>query len=296
MDRALPSCLRFLLRVLRDFFLHNHGLLLTGSVAFNMMLSLIPLCAVLVVVFSRFINPDLLIRSLTTELEIIAPAFASTVAEVLKGFLRDRNLVGGIGLLTLLFFSSKAFRVLEDAFAIIFHKPLPSLRRKFWVSALLPYLFILIVAAGLILITIVNALLSSGGRLHQWFPDAFPHIGKHAATIVYLVGLAGLVLLFTLLYSIMPVAKISLRRALAGGFTATVLWEITRYVLVAWYSSISSVNLIYGSMATIIIILLTLEAAALILLLGAQVIAELQRNANLGLAWHQDPPGETTAG
>lgn len=292
MERRLPSGLRFVLRVLRDFFLHNHGLLLTGSVAFNMMLSLIPLCAVLVVVFSRFIDPDLLIRSLTTELELIAPAFAPTAQDVLKGFLRERNLFGGIGLLTLLFFSSKAFRVLEDAFAIIFHKPLPSLRRKFWVSALLPYLFILIVAGGLILITTANALFASGGRLHQWFP----HIGKHAATIVWLTGVGGLVLLFTLLYSIMPVARVSLRRALAGGFTAAVLWEITRYLLVAWYARMSAVNLIYGSMATVVIVLLTLEAAAFILLLGAQVIAELQRNANLGLAWHLEPPEESPAG
>ncbi|MEO0017831.1 MAG: hypothetical protein RLZZ522_1114, partial [Verrucomicrobiota bacterium] len=34
---------------------------------------------------------------------------------------------------------------------------------------------------------------------------------------------------------------------------------------------------------------LTMEAVALILLLGAQVIADLQRNANLGLPWHEDP-------
>ncbi|MEN9975742.1 MAG: hypothetical protein RLZZ282_1748, partial [Verrucomicrobiota bacterium] len=48
-------------------------------------------------------------------------------------------------------------------------------------------------------------------------------------------------------------------------------------------------NVLYGSMATLIIVLLTLEAIALILLLGAQVIAELQRNANDGIPWHQDP-------
>lgn len=292
MDGALPASLRFTLRVLRDFFLRNHGLLLTGSVAFNMMLSLIPLCAVLVVVVSRFIDPDLLMKTLTAELALIAPGFAPTVHEVVDSFMRNRGLVGVIGVLTLLFFSSKAFRVLEDSFAIIFHKPLPSLRRKFWVSALLPYLFILIVAGGLILITAANALIGSGGRLHQWFPGAVPIIGSHAGTIVYLSGLCGLVLLFTLLYKIMPVAKVSFHRALAGGFTATVLWELTRHLLVAWYARISAVNVIYGSMATIVVVLLTLEAAALILLLGAQVIAELQRNANLGLAWHREPPDE----
>ncbi len=35
-------------------------------------------------------------------------------------------------------------------------------------------------------------------------------------------------------------------------------------------------------------ILLILEVGAIILLLGAQVIAELERNTRLGLAWHID--------
>jgi uncharacterized BrkB/YihY/UPF0761 family membrane protein len=60
--------------------------------------------------------------------------------------------------------------------------------------------------------------------------------------------------------------------------------------LIGYYAHVSSFNVIYGSMATIVIVLLTLEAAALILLLGAQVIAELQRNANLGIPWHAAPP------
>ena len=37
------------------------------------------------------------------------------------------------------------------------------------------------------------------------------------------------------------------------------------------------VNLIYGSFATAVVALLSIEVAAVILLLGAQVIAELER-------------------
>lgn len=286
MEWRMPRAAGFLIRVCGDFFLRNHGLMLTGAVAFNMMLSLIPLCAVLVVVFSTFIQPDILMESLLAELELITPGMAPTVAEVIEGFLRNRNLVGWIGLFSLVFFSSKAFRVLEDAFAVIFHRPLPSLKRRFWISALLPYLFILIVAAGLILITAANALLDAGGWLGNAWPAFDRIISGHAGKILYLINISGLVLLFTLLYKIMPVARISFPRALAGALTATALWEIVRHLLVSYYTHISALNVIYGSMATIVIILLTLEAAALILLLGAQVIADLQRNANLGIPWH----------
>lgn len=279
----------FVSRVLRDFFLHNHGLLLTGAVAHSMMLSLIPLSAVLMVVFSHLFDQQLLMESLTGEISLIAPGFTPTLTEVLEGFLDNRQVVGGVGLLVLLFFSSMAFRVIEDSIAIIFHRPLPTLKRKFWVSALMPYLFILIVAAGLILITSANAIIDAGGQLRHAFPQIDAIIQHHLGRILYAAGVLGLILLFTLFYKIMPVAKVSFRRALAGGVTAAILWEITRHLLVAYYMKVSIVNVLYGSMATIIIVLLTMEAVALILLLGAQVIANLQHNANAGLSWHETP-------
>jgi len=296
MEKRLPKIVRFSSRVLRDFFLRNHGLLLTAAVAQNMMLSLIPLCAVLMVGFSHFFEQQLLLESLTSEVALIAPGFSATLTEVLVAFLRTREIVGWVGLLTLLFFSSMAFRVLEDAFAIIFHRPLPTLKRKFWISALMPYLFILIVAGGLIVVTTVNALVDVES-LKTWnFLGFHLVLDRYIGTIIYLTGLLGLVLLFTMFYVIMPVARISFKRALAGGFTATILWEIVRYGLVYYYTNFSMVNVVYGSMATIIIVLLTLEAIALILLLGAQVIADLQRNANAAIPWHEDPellaPGE----
>jgi membrane protein len=292
MEKRLPKTLRFASRVLRDFFLRNHGLLLTAAVAYNMMLSLIPLSAVLMVIFSHFIDESRLMETITAEISLLAPGFAPTLTEVLTGFLRTRELIGWVGGISLLLFSSLAFRVMEDAISIIFNRPLPTLKRKFWVSALMPYLFILIVAGGLIGITAVNAVIDAQDqRNHQFLGiDALLH--QHVNHLIYLIGVLGLVLLFTLFYKIMPVAKVSFRRALAGGLTATILWEIVRHLLVSYYTKISVVNVLYGSMATIIIVLLTLEAVALILLLGAQVIADLQRSANAGIPWHEDPDGE----
>jgi YihY family inner membrane protein len=296
MENPLLKWVRFASRVLRDFFLRNHGLLLTGAVAYNMMLSLIPLSAVLIVMSSHFFDQRLLMESLISEVSLIAPGFAPTLTEVLEGFLKNRGVVGWIGLLALLFISSMAFRVLEDSIAIIFHRPLPTLKRKFWVSALMPYLFILIVTTGLILVTVANAIIDAQNQIRHPFPKIDAMMHNHIGLIIYLTGVLGLILLFTLLYKIMPVARVSFRRALAGGITAAILWEITRHLLVAYYTKVSIVNVLYGSMATLIIVLLTLEAVALILLLGAQVIADLQRNANAGIPWHQDPDAALDSG
>ena len=74
----------------------------------------------------------------------------------------------------------------------------------------------------------------------------------------------------------MPVDRTRFRYALTGGIVATILWAIIRRLLVWYYSTLSVVNLIYGSFATAVVALLNIEAAVLILLLGAQVIAELE--------------------
>ena len=51
-------------------------------------------------------------------------------------------------------------------------------------------------------------------------------------------------------------------------------------ILVWYYSTISLVNVIYGSLATAVVALLSIEIAVIILLLGAQVIAEFEHSIN----------------
>jgi membrane protein len=73
------------------------------------------------------------------------------------------------------------------------------------------------------------------------------------------------------------VGRLALRHALVGAVTAAVLWELTRHVLVWYFSTLSQVNVVYGSLTTAIVVLLSLEIAATLLLFGAQVISEYER-------------------
>ena len=68
-----------------------------------------------------------------------------------------------------------------------------------------------------------------------------------------------------------------MRHALIGGATATVLWEMMRHILAWYYSTMSQIQLVYGSLTTAIAVLLSVEIGALVLLFGAQVIAEYER-------------------
>jgi membrane protein len=85
------------------------------------------------------------------------------------------------------------------------------------------------------------------------------------------------VFVLTSIYLVMPVGRPSVRHALIGAVTAAALWEITRHFLVWYFATVSQVNVVYGSLATTIVVLLSLEIGATALLFGAQVISDYER-------------------
>jgi membrane protein len=266
----------FTRRVLAGF-RANQGFLLAGAIAYYTLLSIVPMLAVILVALSQVVDQQEVLNSLHDTLALIAPGQADALLNQISVFLDRWTVVGITGLLILLFFSSLAFSALENAMSVIFFHRVAIKRRHFLVSAIIPYSYILFLAAGLLLVSTVSGSLHSLDSGYMNAMSAHWPLSSIEALLIYLLGILGEILLLTSLYMVMPVGRLSFRHALIGGVTAALLWEITRHFLVWYFSTLSLVNLIYGAFATAIIILLSLEAGAIILLLGAQVIAEYER-------------------
>ncbi len=273
---VLENPWQFIKRVIAGFSA-NQGFLLSGAVAYYTLLTIVPMFALILVALSQFQDTQALLITLREYLVLITPGQADALTSQISNFLENWKTVGLTGILLLLFFSSFAFTSLENAMSVIFFHRVAIHRRHFLISAIIPYCYILLLAIGMLLVSTVS------GSLHSLDSKSLTMMGHHwslsglETILVYLLGIFGEVLLLTSLYLVMPVGKLSLSHALIGGITAALLWEITRHILVWYFSTLSLVNVIYGAFATVIIILLTLEAGAIILLLGAQVIAEYER-------------------
>jgi len=266
----------FLVSVMRDF-RRNQGLLLAGAIAYYTLLSIVPLSILALIVLSHYIEKGLLLHTLSTYIEMMIPGYAAVLTEQVRVFLEHGKTVGGFVLLVMLFFSSIAFTVLESAMSVIFFHRFRAQRRHVLLSAAIPYVYIVLFGLGILLVSfIAGAIETHSGRQLVIFGWGFSLEGPSFFAL-YIMGILGEILLLTSFYLVMPVGRITFRHALMGGTIATVLWEITRRVLVWYYAVLSSVNIIYGSFATSVIALLSLEAIAVIILLGAQVIAELER-------------------
>jgi YihY family inner membrane protein len=274
--------------VLRHFVGHR-GLLLAGGVGYNILLSIVPLFAVLAAVLSQVVSEERLLEVIALQARVLTPGRSEMLVDTLRSLLAQRQLIGWIGFGVMLFFSSMAFRMLDDAVAVIFQRHRRAAARRAWVAALLPYAFVAVLGVALFGLTGLVALLHTMARLDLSLFGFHLPLSEAAVFGLWASGFFGVALLFASIYKILPVVPVHLGRALVGGLVAAALWEITRLALVWWFAKVSVVNLVYGSLGTVIVLLLYLEVAAAILLLGAQVIAELERSAEAGLPWYQEP-------
>ena len=274
--RVIGRLFSFLLRVVRGFN-RNQGLLLSGAVAYYTLLSIMPLSILALIMLTNFIEEPQLIHTLSTYLEMVIPGYAATLTEQVRAFLGHRKVVGIIGIVGMLFFSSFAFSMLENALSVIFFKRVRIQRRNFLMSAIIPYLYIFVMGLGIMFVSLIVGAIETLESRHLTVLGWSLNLGGATGAALYILGIVGEVLMFSSIYLVMPMVRVRFRHALIGGITATVLWEITRRVLVWYYAVISMVNVIYGSIAITVVALLSIEVVALILLLGAQVIAELER-------------------
>ncbi|HZY19441.1 MAG TPA: YihY/virulence factor BrkB family protein [Ramlibacter sp.] len=266
----------FARQVLRGF-MQNQGLLLAGAVAYYALLSVVPLLILAVIALSHLVDQAELLDTLGRYLEWLLPGQSRAVLSELSSFIAHRDVVGWVLLGTMLFFSSLAFAVLEKAMSVIFLHRVVVRRRHVLVSALMPYCYVFCLSAGLLAVTLMASGLETLGQESLRLGGREWSLSGLSVVLLYLLGLTGEIVLLTSLYIVMPVGRLTWRHALPGGVTAALLWEATRHLLVWYFGTLSQVNVVYGSLTTAIVVLLSLEIAATFLLLGAQVISEYER-------------------
>jgi len=255
----------------------NQGLLLAGAVAYYALLSIVPLMILSVIALSHWLPQGELLQTLGRYLEWLVPGQSAAVVAELARFLAHRDVVGWVLLATMLFFSSLAFSVLESAMQGIFHHRRKDRHRHFLVSALIPYLYILSLSVGLLLVTLVAGSFQALGQREVEFLGRSWSLHGVSGVMLYLLGFAGEVFVLASVYMVMPGGRPSLPLALIGALAAALLWELSRHVLVWYFGTLSQIGTVYGSLTTAIAVLLSLEIAATLLLFGAQVIAEFER-------------------
>lgn len=248
---------------------------LSAAIAFYAILSLIPFLYLLVSLVGFFVG---------TEGEIL-PKVSSYVSQLIP-FISNPVLreVGRINLGSGFFAWFAGFFMLW-ASTLIFDSIEFSLKRvfnvrhlrPFWISKIMSLLFVPV--AGLLFILL---------QLFGLFIDAFVRLNSHFGITIIPLFLNNIVLksifpflltflLLSALYAVVPPAKISLRQAMVGGFICATMLEVAKQVFGWAIRHNPNFGLVYGSLNTLIVMVLWIFYASAIFLFCAEIIAAYQR-------------------
>lgn len=268
--------LAFLRRVV-DGFGHNQGFLLAGAIAYYALLSVVPLLILSVIALSHLVEQAELFGALGRYLEWLVPSQSQAVLADVSSFMANRVAIGAVLLVTMLFFSSLAFSVLEKAMAVIFAHRKATRDRHALISAVLPYSFVLLLAIALLAVTIASVLVQALAQESIHLLGRDWSLRGLSGLLFYLVGLGAEMAILTIVYLVLPVGRTRLRHALVGALSATAIWEVLRRILLWYFATLSKASIVYGSLTTAVVALFSMEIAAALLLFGAQVISEYER-------------------
>ena len=118
--------------------------------------------------------------------------------------------------------------------------------------------------------------------------------------ILQALSLSLMIIIFLLMYKLLPNTRTYWRYVWPGAITSAVLFEISKNFFILYLDRFASYQNVYGSIAPVIVLLFWTYVGSLIVLLGAEICSEYERmkhNVDRGIVRHQGqhpsevPPG-----
>ncbi len=261
-------------RAVKSYFKKAYDDNLTGlsaMVAYNLILSVLPLALVALFVAGRILSSEDVEASVLEDLERLFPQAAqSTLLDGLRRIQESSTTVGILAVIAAVWFSSSFWGALDTAFCRIYHRECRSwVRQKLFALGMLVVVLAFFVAS--VTIPTVQGIVARGSR------DLPFGLGDARTTVYYLTLAAGLATLFgilCLIYWRVPRGPIPWRCVWPGALGGTVAIGIVDYAFPLYLSNVSQLR-IGTSFLFVIIVLVWFYALAIIVLSGA-VVNELR--------------------
>jgi len=242
----------------------DHGFLLSAGITFNILLCLIPLTLLMLSVIGYLFTREAVLEQIRNFILQAAPTLDPEVMGVISDLVKDRQIIGIVGIGGLVWISTWVFGSLRAALNIImgFEKG-RSFLHGLAIDICMVVLVISLLLTSMSLTSFVTYIQGYGLPFHiepilQWL-------------MKYLLPLLFTYWMFFLIYKIIPDRKISFRTALLTALFTSVLWETAKH-LFGWYILyLSRFPVLYGSLSALVVFLFWLYYSSIILLLGGEV-------------------------
>jgi membrane protein len=240
-----------------------------ASIAYFAFFSLFPLLLGLIAIAGFFLSGMDLRETLDAFLVDALPGSADLVGDILDSVVRLRGPAGLLSVFTLLWSASSAFgalsRAVNEAWGV--HAGDPFYVSKLRYVGMCLAVGALFLGSAVLTATVeifVNLDLDVLQRLGV--SRLFARIGGYVASFAFLFSM------FALLYKVMPRTHTSWNDVWPGALLAAVLLEMAKLIFVGYLENVANFEAVYGSLSSVIVLMLWLYVSAWIVILGAEFI------------------------
>jgi membrane protein len=252
---------------------------MAAAVSFWALLSIVPMILLGVAVFGYFVgSSDVAFRRVMSYADAVLSGNIDAFRDTLRDIVRSRGSVGGSGLIILTWIGIQWIVTLETA--LNDQWGLPS--RHFLTSRMLALVLFLLVAALFLASTAATTFLTAvtAWRI-PWVEFQLGRIPFLWQFLGHLVPLLLTLLMFFLLYRLLPNTRVSGRAVWIGALVAASAWEAAK-IGYAWYlAHFANFGAVYGSLGAVAGLILWIYYSSVIALFGNEVVRAIdtQRGA-----------------
>ena len=251
---------------------------IAAGLAYYLILALFPLILVLVSLLGTFSSEQFANEVLEYFRQVLPEPVFETISIYLRDTLSGKNPAPGllsVGILGTIWAASGAFAAFMNALNKAYDV---EETRPFWkakgIAILMTFGLTALILVGVLLLTV-------GPQIGQWIAEGFGLGGVFHfvwGIVRWPVALLFMVISVALLYYFAPDADQPFRWITPGGLVGVLLWVLASVLFNLYVSSdFNTYNRTYGSIGTVIILLLYLYISSVAILFGAELNATLVR-------------------
>jgi len=258
----------------------DNGFFLSSGITFNILINSIPFILLLSALVGTYLyNEQEVLNHIHAYLRDMAPAFDPKVMGNLMDVIQNRKIVGILGFVGLIWFSTWVFSSLRIAFNLFFRvEKSRGMLRGIGID------LVMILLAGILLL--VSLTLSSLVAFLQGYYGKIPvEIGPTIQWgLKYALPFLLTFCMFFLMYKVIPHVKVHFKSALQAALFAGSLWELAKH-LFGWYVVyLAQYSIFYGSLSTVVIFVLWVIYSSMILVVGAEFAYFLEKDLQKSIA------------
>ncbi len=265
--------LKYYLVGISERFTSEHLMIHGASLAFGIMLCLIPWSLLMFSAFGFFLSTEESMEIVEEALTqfILLPGYEDQIREEIQTRLDDlvdyRQTAGIIGIVGVLWIATFLFgaarTILNEIFKVTITKNIFIQKlRDFQVLVIMGVLF-LVALFGSTIVYIVKQLVFDHIEILEavWIPGSLPII----------IGFIFTWTMFLVLYRFLPFVRLPFDVLVVASTISALLWEIAKYVFGLYLTNFGNITRIYGALAILAATALWLYYSSIVFLLGATI-------------------------